>query len=82
MVIKIKIFYNRLINKQDYPTRIWSLEKFKISHRQDDKAFADLCNAYKDTFLKEYLVQLEHDIIENLAFSFSDKKVFTNSSGR
>ncbi|MFH4180730.1 hypothetical protein WDA55_22015, partial [Acinetobacter baumannii] len=40
----------------------------------DDKAFADLCNAYKDTFLKEYPDQLEHDIIENLAFSFSDKK--------
>ncbi len=68
--------YNRLINKQDYPvTRGFGHWKnLKISHRQDDKAFADLCNAYKDTFLKEYPDQLEHDIIENLAFSFSDKK--------
>lgn len=68
--------YNRLINKQDYPvTRGFGHWKnLKISHRQDDKAFADLCNTYKDTFLKEYPDQLEHDIIENLAFSFSDKK--------
>ncbi len=46
--------YNRLINKQDYPvTRGFGHWKnLKISHRQDDKAFADLCNAYKDTFLK------------------------------
>lgn len=68
--------YNRLINKQDYPvTRGFGHWKnLKISHRQDDKAFADLCNSYKDTFLKEYPDQLEHDIIENLAFSFSDKK--------
>ncbi|MEQ1095950.1 nuclease-related domain-containing DEAD/DEAH box helicase [Acinetobacter johnsonii] len=68
--------YNRLINKQDYPvTRGFGHWKnLKISHRQDDKAFADLCNAYKDSFLKEYPDQLEHDVIENLAFSFSDKK--------
>lgn len=68
--------YNRLINKQDYPvTRGFGHWKnLKISHRQDDKAFANLCNSYKDTFLKEYPDQLEHDIIENLAFSFSDKK--------
>lgn len=68
--------YNRLINKQDYPvTRGFGHWKnLKISHRQDDKAFVDLCNAYKDTFLKEYPDQLEHDIIEDLAFSFSDKK--------
>ena len=68
--------YHREINKKEFPVThgFGHWKNLKISHRQDDKTFADLCNAYKENLLKEYPDQLEHDIIGNLNFSFSDKK--------
>jgi len=66
--------YQREINKQEFPiTRGFGHWKnLKISHRQNEKAFANLCNNYKSTFLNGYADQLDHDLVENLELSFSE----------
>lgn len=66
--------YHREINKKEFPITkgFGHWKSLKISHRQNEKAFADLCNHYKSKFLNEYTDQLEHDIVENLEFSFSE----------
>lgn len=66
--------YQREINKQEFPiTRGFGYWKnLRISHRQNEKTFADLFNHYKINFLNNYTDQLEYDIIENLEFSFSE----------
>lgn len=66
--------YHREINKKEFPITkgFGHWKSLKISHRQNEKAFADLCNHYKSKFLNEYSDQLEHDIVENLEFSFSE----------